>query len=151
MITLLARPVDEVDSVQRYPLMETCEIAGNQYVYMKGATNIAAGSFVTYDEVGVPTLLAADAVGPVAIAMGAVSAATKFGWFLVSGLHSAGLTANDVADNGNLYATATGGKVDDAVVAGDRIHGAWARSAGTGASNIKVQISFPYVTNLADA
>jgi hypothetical protein len=50
-----------------------------------------------------------------------------------------------VADNGNVYATATAGKVDDTIVAGDRVKNAAFRAAGTGATTVLTQVWYPFM------
>lgn len=122
--------------------------SGNEFVYLQGVASTAVGSWVTFDEAGVTALLAADAKGQVAVALAATIANT-YGWYQVSG-SGVGLTADDVADNGDVYATATAGSADDAIVAGDRVKGAWFRAAGTGASSVVVQLANPYVDDIAD-
>ena len=122
--------------------------SGNEYKYLQGAASTSAGSVVIYDEAGVTSLAVADDVGPIAIAQAATIANT-YGWYLINGSGSAD-TADDVADNGDVYLTATPGSVDDAVVAGDRVHGALFRAAGTGASTVAIQLFNPMVDNIAD-
>ncbi len=115
---------------------------GNKYVFLQGVASTAIGSWVTYDELGVSALLAANAIGPVAIAQAATVASTK-GWYLISGSCNA-LVAAAFADNGNLYATATAGTADDAVVAGDRIKNAIGRSAVSGGFTT-AQVWYPFM------
>jgi hypothetical protein len=71
-------------------------------------------------EDGTTSLLAANAIGPVGVAMSANAAATTFGWYQISG-KAVGKALAAYADNGLVYATATAGSIDDAVVAGDRV------------------------------
>ena len=47
---------------------------GREYLYMKGVADTVQGSWVTYDELGVTALLAANAKGNVAVAMAAIIA-----------------------------------------------------------------------------
>ena len=136
----------EVHSTKKYRLLtRKRDVAGNEYVYLKGVASTIAGSVVTYDEAGVTTLIVANAVGPVAIAQAAVDAATKFGWYMIVGSCSAACDAG-VADNSALYIDGTAGRVDDTVVAGDQIMGMVSR--GTDSSNlVTVQVNYPYATN----
>lgn len=97
------------------------------FVFLKGVASVAEGSWVTYDEVFATALLAANAIGGVAIAVSAV-VANKYGWFCKRG-KIPGLVLAAFADNGLCYATATAGSADDAAVAGDRVKGALGRSA----------------------
>lgn len=118
---------------------------GNEYIYLKGLAATALGTWVTYDELGITTLLAANAIGAVAIAQAATVAST-WGWYLIAGSCQAKVSAA-FADNGNVYATATGGEADDAVVAGDRVKCATGRSAidavVTGCA--LVQVTYPFM------
>lgn len=99
-----------------------------EFIYLKGVASTARGTWVTYNSDDYSTTrLAANAIGPVAVAMGATVASTK-GWYQISG-KAVGLAAAAYADNGLVYATATAGTVDDAVVAGDRVKNALGASA----------------------
>lgn len=141
---------DSIDSTAKYELNSIQrDQNGNEYIYLTGVASTIAGSVVTYDEAGVTTLIVANATGMVAVAQAATIAST-YGWYLISGSCLVA-TADDVADNGNMYITATAGKVDDAIVAGDRIKGAFFRAAGTGATTVLAQFSRPLVDDIADA
>jgi len=133
-MTYLTNPVvpagelTSVDTVAKYPMLTQAKGSdGNTYIYLTGVASTAAGSFVTYDELGITSLLAANAIGPVAIAVAATVAST-YGWYCIEGSVQ-GLVAASFADNGLVYATATAGTADDAVVAGDRVKNALGRSA----------------------
>lgn len=141
--------LNAVDSTAQVALgTQAQDTSGNEYVYLQGVASTAVGSVVTFDEAGLTTLLVADAVGPVAVAMGA-TVANKYGWYLRNGAGSA-LTAGDVADNGNVYGTATPGAVDDALTAGDRVKGALFRASRTGAGLVSIQLFAPFVDDIAD-
>lgn len=119
--------------------------AGNEYIYLKGVASVVLGSVVTFDEVGVTTLIAANAVGPVGIAQAAVDATTKFGWFLIYGTCNASTDAG-VVDNSKVYIDGTSGRVDDTVVAGDQLMGAVFR--GTDTSNITaIEVRYPFASD----
>lgn len=91
-----------------------------EFIYLAGVASTAVGSWVTYDmDGGTTALLAANAIGPVAVAMSA-NVAGQYGWYQISG-KAVGKALASYADNGLVYATATAGSVDDAVVAGDRV------------------------------
>jgi hypothetical protein len=91
-----------------------------EFIYLEGVASTAVGSWVTYNlDDGSTALLAANAIGPVAVAMGATVANT-YGWYQISG-KAVGKALASYADNGLVYATATAGSIDDAVVAGDRV------------------------------
>lgn len=91
-----------------------------EFIYLAGVANTAVGSWVTYAmDGGTTALLAANAIGPVAVAM-AANVASQYGWYQIEG-KAVGAVLTGFADNGIPYATATAGSVDDAVVAGDRV------------------------------
>jgi hypothetical protein len=101
---------------------------GGEFIYLQGVANTALGSWVVYNADDYSTtLLAADAIGPVAVAMGATVAGTA-GWYQIQG-KAIGLVLAGFLDNANVYGTATAGSVDDAVVAGDRVKNAKGASA----------------------
>lgn len=91
-----------------------------EFIYLKGVASTAVGSWVTYNTDDYTTdLLAANAIGPVAVAMSA-NIASQYGWYQISG-KAIGKALTGYVDNANVYATATAGSIDDAVVAGDRV------------------------------
>jgi hypothetical protein len=101
------------------------DIASTQYgagefVYAKGVASTVVGSFVVFHEDDwSTTLLAANDIGQVGLAMSA-NVANQYGWYQIKG-KGVGKVAASFADNGLVYATATAGTADDAVVAGDRV------------------------------
>lgn len=122
------QPITDVSTTQQHELglVIQCVDKGNnrnglgEFVYLKGVASTAAGSWVLYSEDDYTTsLLAANDIGQVAIAMAATVAST-YGWYQIKG-KAVGKVAAAFADNGNVYSTATAGTVDDAVVAGDRV------------------------------
>lgn len=90
-----------------------------EFIYLQGVASTAVGSFVTFNaDDGSTALLAANAIGPVAVAMSANT--SGYGFYQIYG-KAVGKVLAGFADNANVYATATAGSVDDAVVAGDRV------------------------------
>ncbi|MCU0905633.1 MAG: hypothetical protein MUE83_17460, partial [Tabrizicola sp.] len=84
-----------------------------EFIYLKGVASTVTGSWVTYNmDDGSTALLAANAIGPVAVAMGATVANT-WGWYQIQG-KAVGRVLAGFVDNANVYATATAGSVDDA-------------------------------------
>lgn len=134
-----------VDSAQQVQLgTRARDTAGNEFIYLKGVASTSAGSWVKYDENYATTLLAADAVGPVAIAMAATVAST-YGWYQIFGVNTVAKTDTVAADKA-LYIDGTAGRADDLGVAGDLIFGAQSQTADT--SNVAtVFLSYPYVTD----
>ncbi len=115
-----------------------------EFIYLKGVASTAIGSWVTYNQDdGTTALLAANAIGPVAVAMSA-NVASQYGWYQIFG-KAVGKALTAFADNANVYATATAGSVDDAVVAGDRVKNCKGASdldaPGTGLAEF--EISYP--------
>lgn len=113
------------DTVQNHKLgtivrAEDPTYGAGEFIYLKGVASTAIGSWVTYDlDDGSTALLAANAIGPVAVAMSA-NVANQYGWYQISG-KAVGKALTGFVDNANVYATATAGSIDDAVVAGDRV------------------------------
>jgi len=123
-----------------------------EFIYLAGLAATATGSWVTYNmDDGSTALLAANAIGPVAVAMGATVASTK-GWYQISG-KAVGKALASYADNALVYATATAGSIDDAVVAGDRVKLAKGASAvdtpSTGLAEF--EISRPFMDDASAA
>jgi hypothetical protein len=120
-------------------------IPHTEFIYLKGVASTVRGSWVTYNADDWTTaLLAANAIGPVAVAM-SDCVANEYGWYQIQG-KAIGLALTGFADNANVYATATAGSVDDAVVAGDRVKNAKGASAvdapGTGLAEFEIHRPF---------
>lgn len=117
-----------------------------EFIYLKGLDTTGVGTWVTYNTDDFSTtLLAANAIGPVAVAM-AATVTGEYGWYQISG-KAVGKALVGFLDNANVYATATAGSVDDAVVAGDRVKGAVGASAvGTPSAGLaEFEISRPFM------
>jgi hypothetical protein len=152
--------IDETSTTQKVPLgtrIKAIDKASTAYgvgefIYLQGVASTVVGSFVTYDQDDNSTaLLVANAIGPVATAMSAC-VANEYGWYQIFG-QAVGKGLASLADNANIYGTATAGSVDDAIVAGDRVQNAKTTSAldtpATGLVEVKIQ--YPIVNNgLAD-
>lgn len=144
----------DIDTVARNPvgfIAEGLDDFGNaaEFIYLKGCASTIAGSVVTYDEAGATTLIAANAKGPVAIAMAATVAST-WGWYCIKGTVKADVVANS-ADNSTIGRETTDGKVGDGRAAGDQIANAFQREATTSAALAYVQIDRPYVDDFMGA
>jgi hypothetical protein len=117
-----------------------------EFIYLLGVASTAVGSWVTYNlDNGSTTLLAANAIGPVAVSMSA-NVANQYGWYQIQG-KAIGAALTGFVDNANVYATATAGSIDDAVVAGDRVKGAVGASAvGTPSAGLaEFEIARPFM------
>ena len=145
--------VTSVDTVQRNMLGARIQASnGNEYVYLAGGASVVEGAFVTYNTTAyVAVLLAADAVGMVAIAPAAI-VAINWGWFLIKGFYATAraASAGSVAAAGGVFSSGVAGAVDDSSVAGDFVNGVVSTAADT-AGIVPVQISYPYVTHTAPA
>lgn len=148
------QPIDVTSTTKNHPLgtivRATDPTYGSaEFIYLTGVVGTVAGSWITYDIDGASALLVASAVGPVAIAMSA-NVASQYGWYMIHGKHSAALcwTSLALASNALLYATASAGLVDDAVVSGDRIRRAKCDEAKTtNVATVAVEIYRPSVEN----
>lgn len=140
--------LSDVDDTARNPVgtvSNGVDDFGNsaEYIYLKGAASTIKGTVVTFDEAGVTTLIAANAKGPVAIAMAAI-VANKFGWYCIKGTVKADVVANS-ADNSTVGRETADGKIGDGRLAGDEIANAFQREATTAAALAYVQIDHPFV------
>ena len=123
-----------------------------EFIYLEGVASTAVGSWVTYSmDDGSTALLAANAIGPVAVSMSA-NVANQYGWYQIGGKAVAKVAAA-FADNGNVYATATAGTADDAVVSGDRVKRAKGASAiGTPSTGLaEMEIDRPFMDDALSA
>lgn len=141
----MAAPFNEVHATKKQRLMtRKRDVAGNEYIYLKGVASVIAGSVVSFDEAGVTALVdtdvAASVIAPVAVAQAAVDAATEYGWFMIYGTCPA--SAATVADNAKVFATATAGQLDDTGTAGQQVVGAvWRSADASGLATI--QLNYP--------
>lgn len=141
--------LDDHLTTQEFPLgmvipAQSTADGGGEFIYLKGVSGTAVGSWVTYNRDDHSTaLLVRDAKGPVAIAMSAC-VANEYGWYQTSG-KSYGLS-NDAADNADVYSSTSPGTIDDAVSTGNRVWRAKTASADdTSTGLIEVEIDRPFV------
>lgn len=111
-----------------------------EFIYLTGVASTAVGDVVVIDQ-GTTVRAVAGSRGPAGVAMSA-NVASQYGWYQISG-RAVVNTAGSVADNALVYATATAGSVDDAVVTGDKVDGAVFRAAGSGATTVVAVIDRP--------
>ena len=143
-----AQPIADTSTVQNHPIGTRVRAYDSTYgegefIYLKGVASTAVGDLVVYEEYANVTVRAvAGSRGPAAVAMSA-NVADQYGWYQVFG--AAVIKAGTVADNGDVYLTATAGTVDDAVVAGDKVDGARFKSAdGTPSAGYAIcQLAYP--------
>jgi hypothetical protein len=124
-----------------------------KFKYLKGVASTGIGEWVTYNADDNSTaLLAANAIGPVAVAMAANASSSTYGWYQIIG-KAVGKALVGFLDNANVYATATAGSIDDAVVAGDRVKNAKGASAvGTPSAGLaEFEIDRPFMDDAVAA
>jgi hypothetical protein len=150
---ILPQAIDEISATKKLPLgteVQAKDTASTDYgtgtfIYLKGLDATAVGSVVTYNRDDHSTaLLAANAIGPVAVAMSACVTG-KYGFYQIVG-KAVGKVLAAFADNANCYATATAGSIDDAVVAGDLVKNMKGASAidtpSTGLAELEIDRPF---------
>lgn len=136
-----------IDTVAKHKMLTRAyDVDGNEYIYLTGCTSTILGSVVTYDEDGLTTLIAANAVGPVAVAMAIISTTSKYGWYCIFGSCEADVVAS-CADNAYLGRETSDGKVGDGFASGDCITGAVSRDSTTAAAIATIQICYPSVND----
>jgi hypothetical protein len=154
------QPIDDTSTTQQCGLgtiVEAVDRGANangvgEFIYLKGAANTVAGSWVTYNyDDGTTTLLTTGAYGPVAVAMSA-NVAGQYGWYQITG-KAVGKAAAGYTDNALVYATATAGTADKTVVAGSRVKEALGGSAVDfpAIGFAEFEISRPFMDNGAAA
>ena len=153
------QPIAETSTTKKVPLgtivtavhestTGSTTYGSGEFIYLLGVADTAIGTWVTYNaDDGSTTRLAANAFGPVAVAMSA-NVASQYGWYQISG-KALGLALADFANDGRVYATATAGSVDDTVVDGDMVHLAKGASTIVGAGLAEFEIHRPYMDDIA--
>lgn len=150
-----AQGIHDTSTEQKHPLGTRVKAIDpvygeGEFQYALGLAATAIGTWVTLNQDDNSTaLLAANAIGPVGVSMSA-NVASQWGWYQVYG-KAIGLCLASYADNGLVFATATPGSVDDAVVDGDMVHNAKGASAiGTPSGSFaEFEIQYPYTDDIA--
>lgn len=137
--------ITQIDTVATNALgTKAFDSAGNGYIYLQGVASTVAKDVVTFDENFLTTRIAANAVGPVAVAMAAV-VANQYGWYQIYGNGS--VNSDTTAADKALYIDGITGRVDDAVVSGDLIVGMVSTAADT-TNVLPVWMQYPHVTDV---
>jgi hypothetical protein len=149
--------IDETSTTKRHDLgteVQAFDESGVQgvctFVYCLGVASTIATDWAVIGEDFATTRLTADLKGPVGVAMSA-NVANQYGWYQRVG-KAIGGSGGAIVDGAAIYATGAGavGTVDDAVVDGDMVHNAFARSTIAGAAITgQFQIDRPYVDDIA--
>lgn len=135
---------DQVHTVKKFRLgTRVRDLAGREFIYLKGVASTAAADFVTFDSAFATTRTAANAKGPVAVAMAAVLA-NQYGWYGIYGAFTGNVATG--ADGAKVWVTATAGRVDNTDVAVDIITGAIQRSA-TASNRATFWLNYPFAHN----
>ena len=115
-----------------------------EFVYCKGVASVVEKDWcVIPSDNFVAVRAVANSIGPVGVAMAAITA-SFYGWFQING-KALGKCLTQFADNGYVYLTATAGSIDDASVAGDWISGAvGASTAVVGDLHAEFELSRPF-------
>lgn len=146
------QPIATTETTQKHPLGSRVRasdptLGAGEFIYLKGVASTVVGSWATINlDDGSTTLIVADAIGSVGVAMSA-NVASQYGWYQIYGKAS-GQAAASFADNGRVY-IASAGVVDDAVVDGDMVHNARGASTITGAGLAEFEIHYPYTDDTA--
>lgn len=125
----------DFDTVRRWPVGTVVSAwdplyGEGEFTYLPGVASTARGSLVNFNTsatsgAGATALVDSDTAatcrGPVAVAMCANILATTWAWYQIRG--TGVILAGTVAADALVYATSTGGSVDDAVVAGNKVDG----------------------------
>ena len=152
------QPIDVVETTARHltgtRIKARHETQGVcEFIYLRlSSASVVAGDAVVIEISGTIhsafTLTTANR-GSVAISMNAMSQ-FGYGWFQIYGRTVAKTGANTVVSQGQVYATAAAGTLDDAVVTGALIIGAIFTSVnGTpAAQQAYIQLSYPFMSGL---
>jgi hypothetical protein len=119
-LTVIDGTVTDVHTTARHKAGQRYEDeSGNVFVYMAGATSVAAGSWcaMELDASDLPIVeLLDETIGvgrvSVCVAKAAISASTYYGWFQVVGVVEGKVLISDAA-NAVQYCTTTAGSLDD--------------------------------------
>jgi hypothetical protein len=153
-----SQDIAEASTTQKHPLGERIRafdptFGWGEFVYVKGVASLIVGSLATYSPFsGVTALPVARGKGTVGVAMALINLTTLFGWLQIYGTGVVAVNGA-VVSGATVYLTATAGKVDDAVVAGDIVYNATFASAdGTPAANFaEINLHYPYVGDTDNA
>lgn len=143
---------DVVDTEQKWALGRIAQgihetYGAAEFIYLKGVSSTAVGSLVSYDVSFASALHTTelDKPRPIAVAMAAVDATTKYGWYMISG-HAIMKKADTVSFAAGA-GLAGGSGLAIAVVSGLILNGALVAvvaSAKTGVETVRVTINRPH-------
>lgn len=144
----LNTPLTQIDTSAQYELgSRTQDKFGKEYIYLTGVGSTVVGSWVTFDELGITVLLAADAIGDVAVALAITDSTSQFGWYQIYGSAEAKIAANCAADVVIGRESANGTAGDGHAATGDDIFGCVSRESTSTAAVATVQLNYPFVND----
>jgi hypothetical protein len=116
----------DVHATALNPLGTVRRFSTGTFIYLKGVASTINGSWVTYNQAFATANFATDsAVGPVAIASGAIVADT-YGWYGRTGHFICGaISGGDAAAGARVFATSTDFLPDDVEADDMQVHGAY--------------------------
>ncbi len=124
-----AQPIATKSSTQKHPLGTIIQavdatLGQGEFIYLKGVSSTAVGSWVGYFPNGTSILATANGTYPLAVSLTTNTTTTSFAWYQISGTANAlGLTSI-THSSGFLALTGTAGSLDDASVIGDHVFNA---------------------------
>ena len=154
------QPIATVSTTQNHPYgtlaraydTTAASVTGAQgageFMYLQGVASTVEGSLVTYNPATGVTVLApttANKTTPFAVAMGAIDATTKFGWYQITGVAKIAKAAVKVSPAVAIYVTGSG-QITSAAASGKQIINAVSANSATIASatgTVLVTISRP--------
>lgn len=130
-------------------MSSTTDYGDGEFVYLAGVASTVRGSVVLITDTYGTSLIAARAIGAVAVALSANDSASSYGWYQVLGK---GVAACDtVAANAACYIDGTAGRIDDAAVAGDAVQGMRTVTADDTNTCVVNMTSYPLVGDFDNA
>lgn len=122
---------------------------GSEYIYLAGASGVAAGHVVAYQPVTFTAVKIVTGIrGDLAVATAAVASATNYGWFLIVGTYNTTSSLGSaIASNVPLFIGGVAGQIDDTVVKGDQIFKMTVRNAAGPSAAIQVNRAFVGFSN----
>ncbi len=144
----------QVDTTARFALGTRCKARDSgttaygegEFIYLSGVTSTVRGSVVLITDAYGTSLIAARAIGAVAVALAIIDATTKFGWYQILGTGVA--SCDTVSANLPCYIDGTAGRIDDAAVAGDAVIGMRTVTADDTATCVVNMATYPIVGDL---
>ncbi len=121
-----AQPIATKSTTQKHPLgtivrAVDATLGEGEFIYLKGVSSTAVGSWVGYFPNGTSILAVANGCYPLAVSLTTNTTTGSYAWYQISGTANAlGLTSITTT-SGFLWLTSTAGSVDDASVIGDAV------------------------------